>query len=103
MTSHSPIQTLLDYMASALVPLHALRAISLVTLPDPTLPPDQIVPLTRGVTEMILRRLPHLERIEIRWHGWLRDPVTKEWTPVPQNELLRRDWIFRGEIVKLRG
>ena len=97
------MQALIDYMASTLVPLHALKAISLVTLPDPTLPPDQIVPLTRGVTEMILRRLPHLERVEIRWHGWLRDPVTKEWTPIPQNALLRRDWIFRDQIVKLGG
>ena len=50
---------------------------------------------------MILRRLPHLERIEIRWHGWLRDPVTHEWTPIPQNKLLRRDWIFRDQIAKL--
>ena len=88
-------------MASALVPLQALRTISLVTLPDPMLPPDQIVPLTRGVTEMVLRTLPHLERIEIRWHGWLRDPVTREWTPIPQNKLLRRDWVFRYQTAKL--
>lgn len=88
-------------MTSALAPLHALRAISLVTLPDPLLPPDQIVPLTRGVTEMVWRRLPHLERIEIRWHGWSRDPVTHERTPVPQNKLLRRDWIFRDQMTKL--
>ena len=90
-------------MTSALVPLHALRAISLVTLPDPMLPPDQIVSLTRSVTEVIWRRLPHLERIEIRWHGWLRDPTTHEWTPIPQNKLLRRDWIFRDQISKLGG
>lgn len=90
-------------MASALIPLHALRAISLVTSPDPMLPPDQILPLTRGVMEMILRRLPFLERVEIRWHGWMRDPVTKEWTPIQQNKLLRRDWIFRNQIVKLWG
>lgn len=90
-------------MASALVPLHTLRVISLVALPDPMLPPDQIASLTRSATEMILRRLPHLERVEIRWHGWLRDPATKEWTPVPQNKLLRRDWIFCDKIGKLGG
>jgi hypothetical protein len=95
------MQSLLDYMASTLAPLHALRAISLVTLPDPILPPEQIVPLTRGVADMFLTRLPHLERIEIRWHGWLRDPVAKEWKPIPQNGLLRRGWIFRDQIAKL--
>jgi len=52
---------------------------------------------------MISRRLPHLERIEIRWHGWLRNPVTHEWTPIPQNRLLRRDWIFRDQIARLGG
>jgi len=52
---------------------------------------------------MVLRRLPHLERIEIRWHGWLKDPVTKEWTPIPQSGLFRRDWIFRDQIIKLGG
>lgn len=88
-------------MASTLVSLHALRAISLVALPDPMLPPDQIASLTRSAIEMILRRLPHLERIEIRWHGWVRDSATKEWTPVPQNRLLRRDWIFRDQLIKL--
>ncbi|KAF9644786.1 hypothetical protein BDM02DRAFT_3121320 [Thelephora ganbajun] len=98
-----PLQTLLDYMASTLTPLHTLRTISLITLPDSMLPPDQILPLTRGAMEMILSRLPYLERIEIRWHGWLRDPVTHEWTPIPQNKLLRREWIFRDWIVKLGG
>lgn len=90
-------------MASALAPLQALRAISLVTLPDPMLPPDQIVPLTREVMDMVSRKLPLLERIEIRWHGWLRDRITNEWGLVPQNKLLRRDWVFRDQITKLRG
>ena len=90
-------------MTSALVQLHALKVISLVTLPDPMLPPNQIVPSTRGATEMISQRLPNLERVEIRWHGWLRDRVTREWTPIPQGKLLRRDWIFRDQIAKLGG
>ena len=90
-------------MASALVPLQALRVISLVTLPDPMLPPDQILPLTREVVDMFSRKLSHLERIEIRWHGWLRDRGTREWKPIPQNKLLRRDWVFRDQIIKFRG
>jgi hypothetical protein len=90
-------------MVSALIPLRALRVISLVTLPDPMLPPDQILPLTREAAEMISRRLSHLERVEIRWHGWLREAVTHEWKPIPQNKLLRRDWVFRDQIIKYRG
>ena len=90
-------------MASALVPLRALRVISLAISPDPMLPPDQILPLTREAVETMSRRLSHLERVEIRWHGWVRDPVTREWKPIPQNKLLRRDWVFRDQITRFWG
>ena len=76
-------------MASDLVQLQHLRVFSFVTLSDP---PDRVHSFIEEGRDDIARELPLLERIGMKWLGWEKDPVTKEWKPV--RELLRLNWVF---------
>lgn len=88
-------------MASDLFLLQDLRIVSLVTVASPRMEVTQIQPLIEEARDDIALKLPLLERIEVRWEGWKKDPATGGWKPVQRNELLRRQWIWRNQIITL--